>query len=127
MSNKLWKLGANDEVATSDDIDGVESALANINGGSNFPQLNLFAITTPTVTNDTFPLNIAKNVYRVSATVSNGVATIPTPDASAIPVANQYYYFEMEVSVSDSATSMVGPSGWTWLEDGELPSNTIQL
>lgn len=122
MSNKLWKLGANNEVATPDDFDEIESALSNINGGSNFPQLNLFAITTPTVTNGTFPLNIAKNVYRVSANVSNGVATIPTPDASSIPVASQYYYFEMEVAVSDSATSMVGPSGWAWLEDGGLPS-----
>lgn len=122
MSTKLWKLNANNEVATPSDFSELESALADINGGSTLPQLNLFVVTSPVVENGQFALDISKNVYRVQASVSNGVATIPTPDATNIPSSSMYYYFELEVSVNSSATSMVGPSGWTWLPDGILPS-----
>lgn len=66
-------------------------------------------------------LSPATAVYRTSATLSGTDATIPTPDASAIPTANAYYCFEMEVSVDATATSIAGPAGWVWLDGGELP------
>lgn len=68
-------------------------------------------------------LSPATAVYRTAATLSGTAATIPTPDATAIPTAAAYYCFELEVSVDSTATSLTGPSGWTWLDGGELPTS----
>jgi hypothetical protein len=97
MPKRVHQLGANDEVALASDI--------------------LLGYATGTT------LSPATAVYRTSATLSGTDATIPTPDATAIPTANAYFCFEMEVSVDATATSIAGPSGWTWLAGGELPAS----
>jgi hypothetical protein len=78
---------------------------------------NLLAYATGTT------LSPATAVYRTSATLSGTDATIPTPDATAIPTAAAYFCFELEVSVDATATSIAGPSGWTWLDGGQLPTS----
>ena len=90
-----------------------------INGKADW---NLLKIDSPTVTSGSFALDPNTSVYRVAASISSGTATIPMPTATNIPNGSNYYCFEMEVSVGASATSLVGPTGWTWLTDGELPT-----
>ena len=124
MSTKFWKIDANDELSTPDDFDNLESTLSAINGGDvQMAGVNLLSYATPTMTNNTFPLNIATNVYRLTAPITSGEATIPVPDRQLVPQSNQYYYFEMEVAIDSSATSLTSPSGWTWVVGGELPAS----
>ena len=129
MAKRLWQLGANDEVTIPADLSDIEDALAAINGGDYGPDFaklaewNTIKFSSPTVTNNSFALSQDIGIYRVSASVSSGVATIPTPSATAIDNSNSYFCFEMEVSVGSTATSLVGPTGWTWVADGELPTS----
>lgn len=80
-------------------------------------KLNLLSYTTGTA------LSPQTAIYRTAATMSGTDATIPTPDDAAIPAADAYFCFEMEVSVDAAATSIAGPQGWTWLDGGELPTS----
>lgn len=84
--------------------------------------VNLLAYVSAAVSNGQFDMNLATNVYRMSAPMSSTSAVIPAPNPQYIPQSSQYYYFEMEVGVDPSATSISGPAEWTWLAGGELPS-----
>ena len=103
----------------------LEEILSAINGG-NMPMagVNLLPYTTVSSDNGTFLLNLATNTYRMSADMDSTDAIIPTPDSSLVPQSCQYYYFEMEVAIDSTATSLVSPTGsWIWISSGELPSS----
>lgn len=47
----------------------------------------------------------------------------PAVSDTAIPVASAYYAFEIELAIPATVpASITPPTGWTWLEDGELPA-----
>ena len=47
----------------------------------------------------------------------------PAVSDAAIPAASAYYAFEVELAIPATVpASITGPTGWTWLEDGELPA-----
>lgn len=103
----------------------LEEILSAINGG-NMPMagVNLLPYTTVSSDNGTFLLNLATNTYRMYADMDSTDAIIPTPDSSLVPQSCQYYYFEMEVAIDSTATSLVSPTGgWIWISGGELPSS----
>ena len=58
-------------------------------------------------------------VYR-SALNSDG--TFPTITDTGIPTAAAYYQCELELTVPSTVPSTItGPTGWTWMDGGELP------
>lgn len=96
--------------------------LTAVNGKADWNMLN---IASPTVASNAFALSSDIGVYRVTATITSGSARIPTPSTNNIPARSAYFCFDMEVAIGSSATSIVGPANWAWVEEGELPTTNF--
>lgn len=80
-------------------------------------QRNLLDYTTGTT------LSPSTAVYRAAL---NADGTFPTITDTAIPTAAAYYQFELELSVPSTVPAAItGPTGWDWLDGGELPDPSV--
>jgi hypothetical protein len=67
----------------------------------------------------TTTLDPATAVYRSAL---NNDGTFPTITDSGIPTASAYFAFELELTVPSTVPSTItGPTGWTWMDGGNLP------
>lgn len=67
-------------------------------------------------------LSPATTVYRVAPALSETTLTIPTPTMGNIPAGNQYFCFELEVTIpATPPATLNGPTGWVWVDRHQLP------